>query len=856
MKLKWGISFASWAALTAWIAVAVFAADRGLSDPANPAATRSSFTLFESGPVRPLALSPSGDLLFAANTPDNSLEVFRVLPRGLKYRGSVPVGLEPVAVAAPSDDEVWVVNHLSDSVSIVKIGHSGARHKDDNAAREKDDDDRVGHVVRTLLVGDEPRDIVFAGRKRNRAFITTAHRGQNVFVRTAQGEKVPRDPQLTTPGIGRADVWVFDADNPGNSLGGDPLTILTLFTDTPRALAVTPDGRRVFAAGFLTGNRTTTVFEEVVTVNGGLPAPRTNFQGIVQPPTGLIVKFDGEHWTDELGRVWDARVKFSLPDKDVFEIDAEANIPVATGFVSGVGTTIFNMIVNPANGHLYVSNTDARNERRFEGAGLFLRQFGQRTVRGNLADSRITIIGNRVTPRHLNKHIDREKPFAPIPNRENRRSLAFPMDMAISNDGRTLYVAAFGSSKVGVFSTKQLEHDTFVPDVANQIRVSGGGPAGLALDEEHDRLYVLTRFNNAISIVDTERRIELAQVRMHNPEPASIVKGRPFLYDASLTSSRGDSACASCHVFGDFDGLAWDLGDPDNSEIQNNGVFTVLPIQAGSPVSPHFRPMKGPMTTQSLRGLDNHGAMHWRGDRLDNSVPSVQPAAGAFDENAAFNKFNVAFEGLNGRHEQLTSEQMQAFTDFALQIAYPPNPIRRLDNALTADQQAGRDFYFGGVSDTFFNCNGCHTLDPAGNAEFGVARPGFFGTDGKFSFEAEPQIFKIPHLRNMYQKVGMFGMPRAPFFLPESFSGADNAFMGDQIRGFGFLHDGSVDTLNRFHILCSSCSGRRVRPALRIRVISAAFLSHPKGSGNAARWSSSCSRSTAIWPPSSANKSR
>jgi hypothetical protein len=76
---------------------------------------------------------------------------------------------------------------------------------------------------------------------------------------------------------------------------------------------------------------------------------------------------------------------------------------------------------------------------------------------------------------------------------------------------------------------------------------------------------------------------------------------------------------------------------------------------------------------------------------------------------------------------------------------------------------------------------------------------GFFGTDGRFSFEGEPQIFKIPHLRNMYQKVGKFGMPRAPLFLPESFTGADNAFMGDQVRGFGFLHDGSVDTLNRFH---------------------------------------------------------
>ena len=164
--------------MTAGIVVAVLAEDvGGLSNPANPAATRSSFTLFESGPVRPLALSPSGELLFAANTPDNCLEVFKVLPHGLQHRGSVPVGLEPVAVAAPSDDEVWVVNHLSDSVSIVKIGH--------RARGQKGDDDRVGHVVRTLLVGDEPRDIVFAGRKRDRAFITTAHRGQNVPKRSA-----------------------------------------------------------------------------------------------------------------------------------------------------------------------------------------------------------------------------------------------------------------------------------------------------------------------------------------------------------------------------------------------------------------------------------------------------------------------------------------------------------------------------------------------------------------------------------------------------------------------------------------------------------------------------------------------
>ena len=37
------------------------------------------------------------------------------------HAASVPVGLEPVAVAARTDGEVWVVNHLSDSVSIVDV---------------------------------------------------------------------------------------------------------------------------------------------------------------------------------------------------------------------------------------------------------------------------------------------------------------------------------------------------------------------------------------------------------------------------------------------------------------------------------------------------------------------------------------------------------------------------------------------------------------------------------------------------------------------------------------------------------------------------------------------------------------
>jgi DNA-binding beta-propeller fold protein YncE len=743
---------------------------------AGSEAVAAGFTLFESGQVRPLALSPSGKLLFAVNSPDNRLEVFQVENGHLVHRSSVPVGLEPVAVAARSDEEVWVVNHLSDSVSVVRLGADG----------------RGGAVVRTLLVGDEPRDIVFAGPFKRRAFITAAHRGQNV----------PFDPQFTTPGVGRADVWVFDADNLGLSLGGNPLSIVNLFSDTPRALAVTPDGSRVYAAAFHSGNRST-ILHDLLVPNGGeavggVPGPNTNFQGVPATEVGVLVKYNGQDWVDVLGRSWTDKVRFSLPDKDVFAIDATSNPPAQlagpAGFYSGVGTILFNMAVNPVSGKVYVSNTEARNDLRFEGAGLF----AGTSLRGHLHESRISVLSPAgVAPRHLNKHIDYSSCCAPLPNPENEKSLAQPLGMAVSSNGSTLYVAAFGSSKIGVYSTAALEADTFVPSTANQILLSGGGPTGLVLDEARGRMYVLTRFDNGLSIINTATRQEIAHLKLYNPEPESVVKGRPFLYDARKSSSHGDSSCASCHIFGDFDSLDWDLGNPDGTVKDNLNPIVQVPPEFGSDATfgqdPDFHPVKGPLATQSLRGMANHGPMHWRGDRTGgNDAPSLQPNSGAYDEVAAFKQFNPAFVDLLGRNAQLSPAEMQQFTDFMLQLSYPPNPVRNLDNSLTPAQQAGRDFFFNTVSFFHGPCASCHKVDPNANPSAGPFK-GVFGTQGDSAFVATSIFPKTPHLRNLYQKVGMFGVA-----YDFGFQLAD-PFLGDQVRGFGFNSDGSVDTLFRFN---------------------------------------------------------
>jgi len=699
----------------------------------RPVAEPQSFVGFESGQVRPLALSADGLRLFAVNTPDNKLEIFSIAGSPAPI-ASVPVGLEPIAVAEDPDGRVWVVNHLSDSVSVVDVSAA------------------IPQVVQTLWVGDEPRDIVFAGTSRERAFITTAHRGQNS----------PVDPAMNTPGIGRADVWVFDSTALNDTPGGQVEQIITLFGDRPRPLAVSGDGLRVFAGIFLSGNKTTSIAPG----NFAKGQPANSADGIEQPDTGLIVRLDGARWFDDQGIDRSSQVPFSLPDYDVFEIDAVTLTEQRR--VSRVGTVLFNMVVNPISDMLYVSNLDSLNHVRFAGVAS---RAGS-TVRGHLTDQQITVVGagQDVRPRPLNKHIDFSEPSGSQMERD--LSLSTLLGMAVSQDGQKLYVSAFGSNKIGVFDTTELEDNTFVPDAQNQIELGNGGPSGIVLDEANNRAFVLTRFDNGISTVDLTSNQEVAHLRMFNPEPAEVTEGRKFLYDARLTSGNGNDSCASCHIFGDTDGLAWDLGDPDGTA--KNIPNTFIPISPAA--TPHqFHPMKGPMTTQSMRGLRGHGPMHWRGDRT-----GANRVGGETLEEAAFKEFNEAFDALAGLGREISAADMQDFTDFAMRINYPPNPIRQLDNSLVGIEIDGDRLFKNGVvriqTGLLEVCAQCHTLNPA---------TGNFGSRGLSSDNSQTgeRNFKIPHFRDQYQKVGMFGW--AFNTVPAT---------GPQVRGFSFNHNGATSS--------------------------------------------------------------
>ena len=216
--------------------VAVWLVSKDLSRVVTAQGSPGTYRNFEGPQIHPVGLTPDGTRLLAVNTPNATLSVFQLVSGLPVLTAEIPVGLEPVSVAVRNNREAWVANWLSDSVSIVDLA--------------------AGNVVRTIDVGDEPTDILFAGTAKELAFVCIAG-----------GFSMPVTNSSPTL-VGHGQVKIFDPANPTAAP-----QVLTLFAKQPRALARDAAGARVFVSVFDSGNQTTIVPESVVSANGGLPAP-------------------------------------------------------------------------------------------------------------------------------------------------------------------------------------------------------------------------------------------------------------------------------------------------------------------------------------------------------------------------------------------------------------------------------------------------------------------------------------------------------------------------------------------------------------------------------------------------------
>jgi YVTN family beta-propeller protein len=646
----------------------------------TPSAT---FANFEASQTNPIRLSADGTRLFVVNTPNGTLSVFNVTqPATPTLIAEIPVGVEPVSVNPRTDNEAWVVNEVSGSVSVVSVSQ--------------------GIVTDTIHVGQEPHDVVFAG---SLAYVSVSRNNAiSAF-------------NVTTHAL---------------------VSVIAVFGGSPRALAVSPDGSKVYAAMAISGNATTLI------PTGLAPpqSPPTNPNLPTPPPVGLIVQATDPNWSSV--------VNYSMPDYDVAIIGTGSQ-PSLLGYYSGVGTINLGMAVNPTTGDIFVSNTNALNLIHFE-----------TNLQGHFVNNQITRIQvstGQVSPFDLNPGIN----YSLLPNPQALiTALAQPAAVVFSPNGKSMWVAAFGTDRVAQVDTNgnvlsRIEIAAASGAGSNVDPKNKKGPRGLALNSTAHTLYVSNRISNTISVVNTNSQTVLSEIAIgFDPTPAAIHAGRGFLYDAKL-SGNGTGSCASCHVDGDMDHLAWDLGDP-------GGTITGT-LQQGTLIL--FHPMKGPMTTQTLKGLLNLSPYHWRGDHQN------------------FAAFNSAFNTLLGG-SQLATADMTIYTDFVNSILFQPNPYQTLSRGfpttvLGGNPTAGQSDFINlaltqtSSTSTPQTCNSCHEVSPSGPGTNRLINP----TTGS------GQPMKNPQLRNEYQKD-----------LRQPVATASGGLA--VIDGFGMDHDGDVADFTTF----------------------------------------------------------
>ena len=130
-----------------------------------------------------------------------------------------------------------------------------------------------------------------------------------------------------------------------------------------------------------------------------------------------------------------------------------------------------------------------------------------------------------------------------------------------------MYVAAFGSSKIGVFATSEIEADTFNPvtDSANYIPVSGGGPSGLVLDQARGLLYVATRFDNAVKAINLARKWRSRSCPCPIQSRRRWCRAVPCSTTPRISRAMAKPPVPAATFSATRMTLAWDLGNPDNA---------------------------------------------------------------------------------------------------------------------------------------------------------------------------------------------------------------------------------------------------------------------------------------------------
>lgn len=240
-----------------------------------------------------------GGLIFVVNTPSDCLDVISV--KTDKIIASIRTGIDPVSVSVrPDGKEVWVSNHISDSVSVIDNDEQSPTYLSVIATVQEID------LNRKSTLFDEPVGIAFANNDKAYVALSSNNR---IAVIDVTARKIIR--HLKVP------------------------------AQEPRALRVR--NGRLYVIPFESNNKTQ--------LSGG----------VGKPHDGDLVTFDAKRLAssfDSVGFTIDVIKHPEVPDRDLFIFDTQSDKLIHS--VESIGTNLFGVDVDHQ-GNVFVAQTDARN---------------------------------------------------------------------------------------------------------------------------------------------------------------------------------------------------------------------------------------------------------------------------------------------------------------------------------------------------------------------------------------------------------------------------------------------------------------------------------------------------------------
>ena len=621
-----------------------------IAGPRLPPPVAVGHPSMESPHANPIALD--ANRVFVANTPAGTLDVIDRMTQRIVAR--VSVGVDPVSVAVrPDGKEVWVSNHVSDSVSVVDSDVKSPTFLQVVATVQEFDP----KTKATLF--DEPVGIAFAGN--DKAYVALSSENQIAVVDVASRKVSNR---------------------------------LKILAQEPRAIAVRGD--RLYVIPFESNNKTQ--------LSGGAK-DKIDHQ---------LVTFDAyEHSIKNnnvlsLGHVVDIVKHPQVPDRDLFVFDTKTDKPVAT--IDTLGTLLYGLTVD-SKGHIYIAQTDARNDVNGR-AGT--KKHGLKELENRPFLNRITSVGFKLGIAERPVFFDLDTPLPPKRSEKGRsekgKALATPFAIEVSDDDRTLVASAAASDRL--FTV-----DATTGAVLGRVEVGAGprGIALECKAGKPSRAWVLNALANSVSVVnlsDVANPKWITTITLEDPTHPVFKRGR-IAFNTARASTTGGFACASCHPDGHTDQLLWVLDTPivgGGNQIMPRATMPARGLRDTAPY--HWDGIPGD-PYGGINSASRHKAVP-PNSKIDDPASSTR---NLIDGGLASTMHLVGDKKVNdeGKLGELSAKERDDMALYLLGVPYPPAPKRAYTNEVSERAKTGfRLFHIDGDHDpkkrTPNVCGNCHRM--------------------------------------------------------------------------------------------------------------------------------------------------